>query len=115
MWSIMDSLFLVNGNPSLINIKNQVSDLTWWFSGFKMACLKSAEQKEQDRINAEIEKQLKKDKKSSDKELKLLMLGMLVDAIVTVWIGGPYLKTSGLSIIISGLQITSNRIVYVLA
>jgi len=40
-----------------------------------MACLKSAEQKEQDRINAEIEKQLKKDKKSSDKELKLLMLG----------------------------------------
>ena len=43
-----------------------------------MACLKSAEQKEQDRINAEIEKQLKKDKKSSDKELKLLMLGMVV-------------------------------------
>ena len=40
-----------------------------------MACLKSAEQKEQDRINAEIEKQLKKDKKTSDKELKLLMLG----------------------------------------
>ena len=33
-----------------------------------MACLKSAEQKEQDRINAEIEKQLKKDKKSSDKD-----------------------------------------------
>ena len=80
-----------------------------------MACLKSAEQKEQDRINAEIEKQLKKDKKTSDKELKLLMLGMLVDTIVTVWIGGPYLKTSGLSIIISSLQITSNKIVYFLA
>ena len=43
-----------------------------------MACLKSAEQKEQDRINAEIEKQLKKDKKSSDKELKLLMLGIMI-------------------------------------
>ena len=80
-----------------------------------MACLKSAEQKEQDRINAEIEKQLKKDKKSSDKELKLLMLGMLVDTIVAVCIGGPYLKTSGLSIIISSLQITSNKIVYFLA
>ena len=49
-----------------------------------MACLKSAEQKEQDRINAEIEKQLKKDKKSSDKELKLLMLGMVVDTVVAV-------------------------------
>ena len=75
-----------------------------------MACLKSAEQKEQDRINAEIEKQLKKDKKSSDKELKLLMLGMVVDTVVAVkvWIGGPYLKTSGFSIIISSLQITSN-------
>ena len=75
-----------------------------------MACLKSAEQKEQDRINAEIEKQLKKDKKSSDKELKLLMLGMVVDTIVAVkvWIGWPYPKTSGVSIIISSLQITSN-------
>ena len=80
-----------------------------------MACLKSAEQKEQDRINAEIEKQLKKDKKSSDKELKLLMLGMLVDTIVTVWILGPYLKTNGLSIFISSPQITSNKIVYFLA
>ena len=35
----------------------------------------SNEEKEQKRINEEIEKQLKKDKMNSRKELKLLLLG----------------------------------------
>lgn len=40
-----------------------------------MACLMSEEAKEQKRINAEIEKQLKRDKKDARRELKLLLLG----------------------------------------
>jgi len=40
-----------------------------------MACFMSEEAKEQKRINAEIEKQLKMDKKSSQREIKLLLLG----------------------------------------
>lgn len=40
-----------------------------------MACCLSEEAKEQKRINQEIEKQLKKDKKDARKELKLLLLG----------------------------------------
>ncbi|XP_040177722.1 guanine nucleotide-binding protein subunit alpha-11 isoform X2 [Rana temporaria] len=40
-----------------------------------MACCLSEEVKESKRINAEIEKQLKKDKKDSRRELKLLLLG----------------------------------------
>ncbi len=40
-----------------------------------MACCLSEEQKEQKRINAEIEKQLKKDKRDARRELKLLLLG----------------------------------------
>jgi len=39
------------------------------------ACM-SEEAVEQKRINQEIEKQLRKDKKDSRKELKLLLLGM---------------------------------------
>lgn len=35
----------------------------------------SAEEKERQRINQEIEKQLKKDKSNSRKEMKLLLLG----------------------------------------
>ena len=41
----------------------------------KMACCLSEEQKEQKRINAEIERQLKKDKRDARRELKLLLLG----------------------------------------
>jgi len=41
----------------------------------KMACCLSEEQKEQKRINAEIERQLRKDKRDARKELKLLLLG----------------------------------------
>lgn len=40
-----------------------------------MACFQSDEAKEQKRINDEIEKQLKRDKKDARRELKLLLLG----------------------------------------
>ncbi|XP_050297802.1 G protein alpha q subunit-like [Anthonomus grandis grandis] len=40
-----------------------------------MACFQSDEAKEQKRINAEIEKQLKRDKRDARRELKLLLLG----------------------------------------
>lgn len=40
-----------------------------------MACCLSEEQREQKRINAEIERQLRKDKRDARKELKLLLLG----------------------------------------
>ena len=40
-----------------------------------MACCMSAEAREQRRINQEIEKQIKKDKRDQRKELKLLLLG----------------------------------------
>nr|XP_005997546.2 PREDICTED: guanine nucleotide-binding protein subunit alpha-14-like [Latimeria chalumnae] len=38
-------------------------------------CCLTAEQKESQRINAEIEKQLRRDKKDARRELKLLLLG----------------------------------------
>ena len=40
-----------------------------------MACCYTEEQKEQKRINAEIERQLRKDKRDARRELKLLLLG----------------------------------------
>jgi len=40
-----------------------------------MACCLSEEAKESKRINAEIDKQLRRDKKDSRRELKLLLLG----------------------------------------
>jgi guanine nucleotide-binding protein G(q) subunit alpha len=40
-----------------------------------MACCMSEEALEQKRINQEIEKQLRKDKRDSRRELKLLLLG----------------------------------------
>ena len=40
-----------------------------------MACCMSAEAREQRRINQEIERQIKKDKRDQRKELKLLLLG----------------------------------------
>ena len=43
-----------------------------------MACCLSEEAKEQRRINQEIEKQLKKDKKDARRELKLLLLGTYI-------------------------------------
>lgn len=42
-----------------------------------MACCLSEEAKESKRINAEIEKQLRRDKRDARRELKLLLLGKL--------------------------------------
>jgi len=42
-----------------------------------MACCLSDEAKEQKRINQEIEKQLRKDRRDARRELKLLLLGMV--------------------------------------
>jgi len=44
-----------------------------WFE--TMACCMSEETQEQKRINQEIEKQLRKDKRDARRELKLLLLG----------------------------------------
>ena len=44
-----------------------------------MACCLSDEAKEQKRINQEIEKQLRKDRRDARRELKLLLLGKLVE------------------------------------
>ena len=43
--------------------------------GGAMACCMSEEAQEQKRINQEIEKQLRKDKRDARRELKLLLLG----------------------------------------
>lgn len=40
-----------------------------------MSCLMSEEARAQNRINKEIERQLTKDKKEANKEIKLLLLG----------------------------------------
>lgn len=44
---------------------------------FRMACFLSEEQRAQNRINKEIEKQLKKDRKEQSREIKLLLLGKI--------------------------------------
>ena len=44
-------------------------------AGKMMACCLSEEAKEQKRINQEIERQLRKDKRDARRELKLLLLG----------------------------------------
>lgn len=49
-----------------------------------MSCCRSEEYKEQNRINKEIEKQLKRDKKDARRELKLLLLGMFATLLVLV-------------------------------
>lgn len=41
-----------------------------------MACCLSEEAKQQKRINQEIERQLRRDKRDARRELKLLLLGM---------------------------------------
>ena len=43
--------------------------------GRTMSCLLSEEVRAQNRINKEIERQLTKDKKEANKEIKLLLLG----------------------------------------
>ena len=49
-----------------------------------MGCCTNREAKEQRRINDEIERQLKKDKRDQRRELKLLLLGMSFDPFVSV-------------------------------
>ena len=51
-----------------------------------MACCLSEEAKEQKRINQEIEKQLKKDKRDARRELKLLLLGKSIDVSIPLLI-----------------------------
>ena len=62
-----------------------------------MACCLSEEQKEQKRINAEIERQLRKDKRDARKELKLLLLGKynvlfcsLFSEVLSLWVLNYY-------------------------
>ena len=64
-----------------------------------MACCLSEEQQEQKRINAEIERQLRKDKRDARRELKLLLLGKFK----------LYLLSCYLATISSGLVYVSNR------
>ena len=59
-----------------------------------MACCLSEEAKESKRINAEIEKQLRRDKRDARRELKLLLLGELslhlkgfTDCLAIAWHG----------------------------
>ena len=55
-----------------------------------MACCLSEEQKEQKRINAEIERQLRKDKRDARRELKLLLLGKQATRMSS-WLKSPAL------------------------
>ncbi|KAK2119670.1 hypothetical protein P7K49_001056 [Saguinus oedipus] len=48
-------------------------------------CCLSAEEKESQRISAEIERQLRRDKKDARRELKLLLLGVLLPAAPLPW------------------------------
>jgi len=49
-----------------------------------MGCCTNREAKEQKRINDEIERQLKKDKRDQRRELKLLLLGKLLCVVFFV-------------------------------
>ncbi|CAH1251786.1 GNAQ [Branchiostoma lanceolatum] len=69
------------------------------FSMNKMACCLSEEAKEQKRINQEIEKQLRKDKRDARRELKLLLLGK------SVWLSAPGTGESGKSTFIKQMRI----------
>ena len=60
----------------LFNIRSSAAAVG---TGNKMACCLSDEAKEQKRINQEIEKQLRKDRRDARRELKLLLLGMFLD------------------------------------
>lgn len=50
-------------------------------TAINMACCLSEEAKEQKRINQEIEKQLRKDKRDARRELKLLLLGKFANRL----------------------------------
>ena len=55
-----------------------------WMAAAVMACCLSEEQQEQKRINAEIERQLRKDKRDARRELKLLLLGKIVVVMLVI-------------------------------
>ena len=60
-----------------------------------MACFLSEEQRAQARINKEIEKQLKKDRKEQGREIKLLLLGESVCHLLSYSINmHPYGETN---------------------
>ena len=66
------SLKLLNGNSDIVSRrrpKHPEDELAM------LGCCQSEEAREQQRINREIEKQLKKDKRDARRELKLLLLG----------------------------------------
>ena len=50
-----------------------------------MACCLSEEAKESKRINAEIDKQLRRDKRDARRELKLLLLGNVVNSVISIF------------------------------
>ena len=51
-----------------------------------LSCCLSEEQKEQNRVNAEIERQLRKDKRHALRELKLLLLGEFWRVCLEYWL-----------------------------
>lgn len=53
----------------------------------RMSCFLSEEARSQNRINKEIERQLTRDKKESNKEIKLLLLGKVLvrDLLIKLW------------------------------
>lgn len=57
-----------------------------------MACCLSEEAKEQKRINQEIERQLRKDKRDARRELKLLLLGKDTSVVLWSWVEGKWKK-----------------------
>ena len=64
-----------------------------WMAAAVMACCLSEEQQEQKRINAEIERQLRKDKRDARRELKLLLLGknkIVLMLVIKRWQGGRW-------------------------
>ena len=74
------STFWAGPTAGLFIVWNSVSNL-------EMACFLSEEQRAQNRINKEIEKQLKKDRKEQGREIKLLLLGETI--ITCIWATFP--------------------------
>ena len=63
------------------NLASSLGFLRYWPFGIEswsMACCLSEEAREQRRINAEIDRQLQRDKRNARRELKLLLLGKIL-------------------------------------
>lgn len=63
----------------LLSISKHLTSLLQVVKDGPMACCLSEEAREQKRINQEIEKQLQRDKRNARRELKLLLLGKLIN------------------------------------